>query len=204
MNSEVLNQIVNQLKFNTRYNFILDLENDTDEYLFDINNSNDYANLTVKDKKTGHETLINVDDDLFISVNNLKPKKFIEIRVNPRGVVIERNELILRNEIELFIKIFRIMKEQVTFLLKTDNRLIVCYFISGKVFHVEQSGDVYEVHEDNFFRLTSLYYNSEVVLISPLPYHFSCGDFYTIQNKIAKSRNLSYHNNKNGVKTCSD
>lgn len=204
MNANVINSIVNQLRFNTKYSFLIDFENDECEYLFDINNYKEYANLTIKSKKTGHETLVNVDDDFFMKVQGLRPKKFVEIRVNPYGRIIENNTLILRNSIELFIKVFKVMREQAVFLLKTDEKTMVCYFIAGKVFHAEQSGDVYEVHEDNFFRLISLHPNSEVVLISPLPQHYSCGDFYTEQNKIAKRRGLSFKNNKNGVMVCSN
>lgn len=204
MNSTVIKQIIGILEDSNKYNYLLIFEDLEREYLFNINNPKevDQTTLTVKDKKTGHETLMVVNEDFQIDCSKFKPKKFLKIKTDYYGKIIEKSEVVIMSYLDLFIKVFRLMNAQAVFILNTPIKSMVCYFIAGRVFHVEESEEIYELHEDNIYRLASIYGPSNISVISPLIKHYSCGDFYTEQNQLAIAKHKTFKNLRNGVSLC--
>lgn len=178
-----------------KYQYELYAWNNDNNYKFSI--SNDGIDVTVSNKNTDYD--INLDiTDLQFTVGDLKLKKLVEIRYY-KGIEVEHSEILLLREVELYIKLFKTMGSQASFVIQNDQDIKLCYYITNRVFYVNIAKDVYELREESLFKIFSSMPRAEVTLVSYLPNHYSYSDFYSAQNKLAISMNKKFLNLKRGV-----
>ena len=189
-----LKKVLEILGKSTKYNYELYGYNNNTDYKFNI--SNDGINVTVTNKLSDYD--VNVDiSDLQFSIDSLRLKKLVEIRYY-NGIEVERSEILLLREIELYIKVFKLMG-QASFIIQNDNECKLCYFINNRVLYSNITSDIYELHEDSLFKIFSSMPKSEITLVSYLPKHYSYSDFYSEQNDLARRMNRKFLNLKKGV-----
>lgn len=178
-----------------KYQYELYAWNNDNNYKFSI--SNDGIDVTISNKNTDYD--INLDiTDLQFTVGDLKLKKLVEIRYY-KGIEVEHSEILLLREVELYIKLFKTMGSQASFVIQNDQDIKLCYYITNRVFYVNIAKDVYELREESLFKIFSSMPRAEVTLVSYLPNHYSYSDFYSAQNKLAISMNKKFLNLKRGV-----
>lgn len=178
-----------------KYQYELYAWNNNNNYKFSI--SNDGIDVTISNKNTDYD--INLDiTDLQFTVGDLKLKKLVEIRYY-KGIEVEHSEILLLREVELYIKLFKTMGSQASFVIQNDQEIKLCYYITNRVFYVNIAKDVYELREESLFKIFSSMPRAEVTLVSYLPNHYSYSDFYSAQNKLAISMNKKFLNLKRGV-----
>lgn len=178
-----------------KYQYELYAWNSDNNYKFSI--SNDGIDVTISNKNTDYD--INLDiTDLQFTVGDLKLKKLVEIRYY-KGIEVEHSEILLLREVELYIKLFKTMGSQASFVIQNDQDIKLCYYITNRVFYVNIAKDVYELREESLFKIFSSMPRAEVTLVSYLPNHYSYSDFYSAQNKLAISMNKKFLNLKRGV-----
>ncbi|MGL4949809.1 MAG: hypothetical protein ACRC5M_05460 [Anaeroplasmataceae bacterium] len=201
MKPSVLRQVLEVLHGSDKSGFILKCTSKTSNYEFTLNPKDCTSSISVvitsKDNKINTNSLYERVDDLHLE--EMTPVELIELRWTMNGSLTEKNTTNLLREAELFLKVFKVMREQSVFIIQDDKNTKICHYINSRVFYTECTESEYYVHELNLFKLYSSMRNSSIALISPLPRKYSVKDFFTEQYDIAVQKKKRFKNTRNGV-----
>lgn len=200
MNSVVLRQVFDTLHSSTISSFILSCKSNSSNRLYRFLISSEKIVIEKKDNNLNLEvstSYSNVEDmDL---VEELTPTEIKEVRYNGSGLLLRTEKRKVYKEADLMLVLFKVLRENVVFVLQNDNVTRVCYYISSRVMFIRTSPKVVELVETNLYKLYNSMPGAKMIMFSALPRKYSCGDFYTTQNKIALRDNKIFRNCKEGV-----
>lgn len=133
------------------------------------------------------ELLMNIDNIDFVQ---FKDKTFKPVRLEesiPRGTsdLFERNEINIFYEAQMYIKLFRLMKERVSFMFVCNGKYYYCYYIDGKALYIEEDEKHYIVKGTSLFHLSKNHPGYQILSISQPLNRYSYGKFLDVHNEIA-------------------
>ena len=192
----IIRQIIEALSNSAKSEFILECESPARRFIFNINSKGITQDII---DNTGIELNTFYKDVHMIPLEECKPVKLTEIRTSPNGIVLEKNILGLSREPELFLKLFRILKDQVVFIMQNTTESRVCYWIKGRLFYLHETSEIYELREVKFLNLYNEMPRAHVVLRSPLQRSYSIAAVFTEHEHTAKERGKLFKHNKTGV-----
>lgn len=147
------------------------------------------------------ELSLTIDDNdpntpkLFINISNIdfiqfKDKTFKPVRLEesiPRGTndLFERSEINIFYEAQMYIKLFRLMKERVSFMFVCNDKYYYCYYIDGKALYIEEDEKRYMVKGTSLFHLSKNFPNYQILSVSQPLNRYSYGKFLDVHNEIA-------------------
>lgn len=198
MTSTTLRLVIDALFQCDKASFTLkgrDREKNTYEFTIDSKISLKITSNKDEDKQI--QTVYNKVED--IPVKPLIVTNLEERRYNFNGGLTQKNTQNFYREIELFITIFKILSQNVVFLIKDTHTMKICFFISSRVFYLSEASDIIEVSELNLFKLYSLMDRPEIIMFSKLPKKYKYVDFFTEVNKLSEKKKKLFTNTKEGV-----
>lgn len=119
--------------------------------------------------------------------------------VKDKSRIFERHETFVRYEAQMFVRVFRIMRERVEFTMVQDNKHYDCYHIDGKVFFVEETEDEYKLMGTDLFELNKTHPDYRILHISRLGGNMDYRTFVDHQNQIADKLNKTFRKYTDGV-----
>jgi hypothetical protein len=202
MREGLLRQIISVLNDSIRSEFLLELESFNPKAKYEIT-CNAYKSVEPIKVKSVSETGVELESN-YSNVNDIplvecKVLSLTETRRTHIGTVSSVNKILTYRNIELFLSLFKIMRENAVFVIQDEQETRVAYYINSRVFYIEESENFYEVIETDMFRLFNSMPKAEILMFSELPRPYSCGTFYAEQNRISKARGKEMKNTKNGV-----
>lgn len=200
MNSTVLRQVIGVLHSSTISSFILSCKSTKLNRTYRFLISNEKIVVEKKDISTNLEisTSYSKPDDVEL-IEDLTPTEIKEVRYNSSGLLLSTGRRKVYKEADLMLVLFKVLRENVVFVLQTDKVTRVCYYISSRVMFIRTSPRVVELVETNLYKLYNSMPGAKITMFSSLPRKYSCGDFYTTQNKIASRDCKEFRNCKEGV-----
>jgi hypothetical protein len=108
------------------------------------------------------------DVEMFSLPSHFKVLQVIERTYTPDGAIFEEQTANVSYEAQLFLKLFRMMKERVFFRFMHDGAMHDCYFIDGKVFYIEETDDEYKLMGTNLFRLPVTHKDYRIISIESI------------------------------------
>lgn len=164
--------------------------------------------LTLRDKKARlyHQFYIHnksviwsrgktLDFEMKEAVDNIQtlilPKRFEvvmfeELATQPNGELFEKNVINVKYEGQLFVKIFRILRDRVSFTILHGGKYIDCYHIDGKVMYIEETENRYKVIITDLFKLNRTYPDYVILTINGLMSRYSFRAFLEEHSDVAK------------------
>lgn len=195
-----IKQIIQILSSSGKSGYCLEFENKSFKFAYKINISGSDSisvNVTSKDNDFNMDYLVNDVNDL--PATESKPLSISEYKWTAQGSLVEESKSFLYRELELFLKVFKSLKDQAMFLIQNDKETKICYYVNTRVFYVEERLDVYELHELSLFKLYSIMNRPKIVSVGPLPKKYTYRSFFTEHNQIATDSGKKFLNLKEGV-----
>lgn len=200
MSRLMIYSILKTLKSARKADFILECSCGSRRYVFTIaRNSN--IQLEITEDSTGLVLLKEYSsvDKIVLPDEEYTITKIVEtIRTQINTKYQETCHYCIDN-VQRILPIFRVLSEQVVFLLKTDHGILKCYFISGKVFYVTIEDDVYTLVQTDLRRLFSSFTNSKIVAFEKLPIKYNYNSVLKQCATHCEERNLKWELLRNGV-----
>lgn len=173
-------------------------DNDGNSYEFDIDSKIYMKIKSGKDGETEIQSVYGKVED--IKLPDMTVTYLEERRYTFNGAVTQVKTQNFYREIEIFLTIFKILSQNVVFLIKDRNGTMrVCYFISSRIFYLSEASNVIEVSETNLFKLYNIMNKPEIILFSKLPKKYKYVDFFTEVNKLSEKKGKLFTNTKEGV-----
>lgn len=136
-----------------------------------------------------------VEDIEMLSLpNRLIPFFFEEKSLNSDGKgFFEQHTLNIKYEAQLFVKIFRIMKERLAFTVFHEGNYIDCFHIDGKLLYVEETDTDYYVVGTDLYKFHRTHENYEIININGLMSRYDFASFMEEQTTIARELGKTLH-----------
>lgn len=205
MKIEVFRQVIGILCSSTKSYYILESESKNKRFKFNLNdpNLNSMIGLTISnptDKfNSGLDVNFEYDSVEELCLVEMNVTKLTEIKRTINGLITKEDTDFLYREIELFLKIFKVLKENAVFVIQNEYESRTAYYINSKVLYTEIKDDTYELVETDIFKLYSSMPRCSIVLISQVPKRLNRSQFIIAHNKIADSMGMKFRNIKSGV-----
>ena len=161
------------------------------DYTFQVWNGE--VNLTISSDNLAVTTAV-PDVELiklppYLSVTGWSELSFIKERdpsVTPRRIYEEQHTHV-KYEAQMFIKLFRVLKERVFFQMRFKDEHVDCWFIDGKVFYVREDKTHYRLFGTNLHALSKEDKNYRIINVSRLPAYLDYGTFVDERRKLANT-----------------
>lgn len=108
----------------------------------------------------------------------------------------ETSVLEVKFEAQLFIKVFRLMKDRVIFLMNSALGSKRCHYINRKLYYVNESEDSYTLVETNLYKFHKMHGNYEITAFSPLTGKVDNLTFVTEQCRISKDLGKTFSHDR--------
>lgn len=197
MNRLVFNKIIETLFTSNKSEYVLKCTSRDFDFKIHINDVIKVETISKGNEPISFEKIYSSAEGMVLPKMN--PVSITETRYTPSGQLSYVHKEMIYKEAELLLFVFKVLKQNVQFVLQNKETTRVCYFINSRSMYVKSTDKVNELVDTNIYRLYGSMKNAEVVLISSLPKRFSCGDFYIKQNEIAKKYNKEFRDIKDGV-----
>lgn len=198
MNTVVLRQVLEALQGSGISDFILCCKLRTRVYRFLISKSK--IIVEIKDSSNDQEMSTEYSKASDVPLEDkLEPTEIKEIRFTTNGLLTKIEKRKIYSEADLLLVLFKVLKENVVFVIKNEDTTRVCYYISSRVMYMKSSYRVLELVETNLFKLYNNLPKARMTMFSSLPRKYSCKDFYTEQNNTATRNGQDFRNGKEGV-----
>lgn len=136
--------------------------------------------------------VVNDIDTLILKDKELIPSKCVETVYKGEEELYERNTLKVHYPAQLYLKLFKLMRDRVCFIFEAEGKQFQCYYVDGKVLYIEETENEYKVMGSNLFHLATIYPEYNILMVSyPLKRH-TYGDYLDIHREIAKKLNKEY------------
>jgi hemin uptake protein HemP len=160
------------------------------EYVFEITRSGITLSYGLPGEKLRQE-VDNIDmlklPDVLTTIG-LEEKSF-----GPDGKkVIDHHKLEFRYEAQLFIKLFRIMKERVYFTVLHNNQYFDCYSFEGKIFYVEETDTQYKVISSDLFKLNQTHEGYLILNVNSLSQKMDYENYMSQRARVARDLGKEY------------
>lgn len=123
----------------------------------------------------------------FLKILSLKEESYFTY-----GGIFEEQKTNVAFEAQLFVKVFRIMKERAFFTVTQNSNYLDCYYVDGKVFYIEETDDEYKVMGTDLFKLHNSHNNYRIFTVDTLPQNMDYSTFLDEQERIAKTLNKKF------------
>lgn len=195
MRNITLVQVIKVLKNSNKSSFELRLKGKENNYKLTIAENIKCEVLGKQNEPISQYTRTEPSD---IDIDDVTVTYMKEIKYNCIDII-EEHILYLKRETELYIKLFRILRENVMFLIESEGVIHQLHYINGRVYVIIETEDTYEVHETDMLNLHTMFPDFSVVLLSSLPKRYHYSNFFSEQNSIAVNRGKVFRNYKRGV-----
>lgn len=152
-------------------------------YIFHINRDQ----IKLECGPEGDTILMNVPDIEMLKL----PKRFIPVSLEdvsyaPDGSIFEQHIIHVKYEAQLFIKVFRIMKDRVYFTVLHEGNYIDCFYIDGKFIYLEEKDSDYNVMITDLHNFYKTHGHYKIININGLLNRYDFGSFLEEKEQVAK------------------
>lgn len=196
MKSMIVTKVIETLYNSEISDFIFKCETENATYQFELGSK---IKLVMRSKLNNTEISSEYSRADELNLEDMTPVSIEEIRYSNSGLLLERKTRNIYREADLFLVLFKVLKENAVFIIQNKETVRVCYYISSRVMYIKFSDRVNELVETNLFKLFNSMPGASIVMFSSLPRRYSCKDFYTEMNFIADRDGKLFRNNKEGV-----
>lgn len=170
------------------------------DYAFDLQRGRD-IDLTIINKEDKMEVSSSYTDvsSIFIPDKNYKAEYIEESILTPSNTDYQKTKIYCRDMVQVFLPIFRLLNEQVVFLLKTDVGMKQMYFIHGKVIFEEAFDGYLNLYQTDLRKIFNTYQNSEIVMFDKLPTRINFKTIASACEERARFLGLKYRQEKYGI-----
>lgn len=95
-----------------------------------------------------------------------KPTQYHRIVYQPDGKFFYEERQAITAVNQLYIKVFKDMKERVSFVIRHNGRNINCYYVDGKVLYLEETDKILKLFGSNLSRLNDNFPGYEILYFS--------------------------------------
>lgn len=167
-------------------------------------NYNIHIDKNIKVKATSRNNLKNSLEAIYIDVDDVEleeitPTKITETRYTNSGSLSSKTMVMIYNEAELLLFVFKVLRQNVCFVLQNSEVTRCCFFINTRAMYIKSTKQVNELVDTNIYRLYGSMKNAKVIMFSTLPSKYNCGDFYAEQNRIARKHNKEFRDTREGI-----
>lgn len=195
-----IKSILKTFKNARKANFEVKCLKGNQEYEFKISrNSNTTLTITDLDKGVSMTTTYDEIDNIFLPNDDYKVTLVKEIILTPHNTVYSEKIEYCVDQVQVYLPVFRVLGEQVVFLLKTKEGLKQMYFINGKVFYVIVSDDSFTLYQTDLRRLFNTFAESEIIMFDKLPQKYTYNMFIKENHQKSKDMGFLWYHVKNGV-----
>lgn len=202
MSRNILRRILEILFTSKKSIFTLVCESDDGRYRYEyqVDGGNYKISETVSEERfsLGYNQVYDDVDKINIP-KNLTIKSITDERFTFKGKIASRETIYVYREPELFIKLFRVLQENVVFYLTNESKSIRAYYINSRVFFIKEDEGTITLYDTDLFKLYSALPNSRIVMISRLPKKYNCGEFINFVKNESIRNNISFSIIKNRV-----
>ena len=110
--------------------------------------------------------MVNSMEDLQLEDTSFTPEILIETKYKPDGSIYSEQKNYIVYVAQLYIQLFRLMKERVNFVFIDRNKYYYCYYVDGKVLYAEETEDSYIIKGTNLFKLSESNPEYEILYVS--------------------------------------
>lgn len=200
MNRFMIKNIIKALRAGRKCKFKLVCTDGEIDYIFNVERDNDVY-VTLINSKSNMEVSYSFSD---VDLLPLPDKKFTitymeESILTPTNDNYQVTKFYCKDLVQIFLPVFRILNEQVVFLLKTSTGLKQMYFIHGRVVFAEVFEGCLTLYQTDLRKIFNEFQNAEIVMFSRLLSRTSFKDIAVNCEERAKSLGLNYRQEKNGI-----
>ena len=200
MKIDVLRQVIYTLQCDYKVRYELEAKSKNKVYIFSINNGTagiiEATYINSYDGSSLNTLYESVDD---LNIEDVEVTRLTARKETINGLLIFKYEDHFYRETELFMRLFKLKNDSFTFIIKDGNVSRLCYYISARVFYVEEQYDSYELFETDLFKLYSSMNNASITLVGKMVTKTSKSKFIYEQEQIASKRGKRFKNIRNGV-----
>lgn len=196
---------LNKYKYRNKYTLEFRGDQTSLVYKFTLHNK---LVLEVYNPSTPEIGVLYEVQDLYRTVFNdesLTPVKFTETSFRQEDEVYESVNANIYYPAQLYVKLFRVMKERVNFIFKANDDFYYCYYVDGKVLYVNEDDTEYRLIGTTLFELAKRFHNYEIMAVSAPAKRLSFGEYLDKENEIANKKCKTFlrinvkSNNKGGA-----
>lgn len=138
-----------------------------------------------------------VDDIEMLSIPPyLNVTSWHEVSFDARGEVFEEQHLNLHYEAQLFVRLFRLMRERAQFSMKLNDRYVNAYYVDGKVLYIEETDNAYEVIGTDLYHIAQVDRSYRILNVNWLPAYIDYNRFLDDHRSIANSLGKEFYLHK--------
>lgn len=202
MNSYSLTRIIKSLREGKKGHFKVICQTKTREYEFNIFNK---VELIVKDLNDLSSSVLKEyrDDSFNIPDEDYTIKSITETIYTNRNEKYSETTLYCLDSVQIYLPVFRVLGEQVVFLLKYRGGIKRMFFVNGRVFYCDETEDEINVHQTDLRRVFDSF-NGEIILFDRLPKKYSYGSINNYFSNYAEKKGKTYNVIKKGVMVNAD
>lgn len=104
----------------------------------------------------------------------------------------EKNLLELQFEAQLFIKIFRLMRDRVQFSLKSSSGVVDCIYLDRKMYFTEEMDNLYKLTETNLYKFYKKYGSYSITNFSPLVGRMDRNSLISSKKTVAEDLDMEF------------
>ena len=196
MNRYSLTRIIKCLMEGRKGHFTVVCTTRDRRYEFNIFNKVELCIIDLKDDSSS--VIMEFKDDCI----NI-PEDEYDIKIIKETIYRNRNQIYTETTyhclepIQIYLPVFRVLGEQIVFLLKTGDSIKKMFFVNGRVFYCEEDEESITMQQSDLRKILS--YGSEVLFFDRLPKKYSYGSINNLFNNYAIRKNKIFNIVKKGV-----
>lgn len=174
-------------------------------YKFDIKRDSGIA-MTIEDLINKFEvtSVYQTVDEIFLYDGEYKVEFIEETILTPSNTNYQQTKIYCKEDVQVFLPIFRLLNEQVVFVLKTPKGYKQMYFINGKVLFEDIFDGYLTLYMTDLRKVFSIFPNAEIVMFDRLPTRTSFKSITLASEEKAKSLDLKYRQERNNLTIAGD
>lgn len=157
--------------------------------------------VNIKNEETDAQVISVYDsvDKINIPDGNYKIIKLVESIYTPSKRLYSQNINYCIEPIQIYLPVFRVLGEQVVFLLKHRDGIKKMYFINGRVFYTDVTKDSMTLYQTDLRKIFSDFPNSEILLFERLSDRYSYSNIFEECKRMCVNKGKTWNFVKKGV-----
>lgn len=194
----VIKNYLNELKDNmgrNKYELIFTGAETGYQYKFSMRKDKDEVAETVLEISTSETSVRSVIKDIHLmdlKDKNLTPVSLNETIFKDEDELYENNFIQIYYPAQLYLKLFRTMKERVSFMFRCEDAYYYAYYVDGKVLYVEETDTGYIMHGTSLYRLGTTHPDYEILVVNKPLKRYQYGEFLDLHHSIAKKKGKEF------------
>lgn len=154
-------------------------------YNFNVNKGKITLTITDEEKNLSASYVVK-DIEMLKLPHILIPVQLVERTYVSDGREYEKNTINVKYEAQLFVKVFRVMRDRVMVTISHEGNFMDCYHIDGKLLYIVEDDSEYQVHITDLYKFYKTHENYYILNISGLLNRYDYSAFMEKHSSIAR------------------